>query len=99
LDSRDYTSFYKVHAKGASNITLEGILKADQLYYPQNKKVVLYGTSDQAEDLKKAADKIHKAGVTKVYVVSDGIEGFRGAGYPLNENIPISLQRLDWLGL
>ncbi len=99
LDSRDYTDFYKVHAKGASNVTLEGILEADQLYYPKDKKVVIYGTVDQLDQIRKVAEKLREAGVKKIYIIKDGIEGFQDAGYPVNENQPISSNQLELLAM
>ncbi len=100
LDSREYTDFYKAHAKGASNVTLEGILEADQLYYPKDKKVAIYGTAAQLDQIRKVAEKLREAGVKKVYIIKDGIEGFRGEGYPLNEDAPfMTLLKVRWLGL
>ena len=75
----------------AANISLRKFIKAKNLGDPKNKRVVLYGSESQFDQLRVVADKIRQAGAQKVYIIKDGIEGFRDAGYPLEEKIPFGL--------
>ena len=92
FDARDINSYFKARAQGATVINLDELLKAEELNYPKDKRVALYGSSDQLDQLRKAADKLQRSGVPKVYIIKDGLEGFRKAGYPIIENAPITLR-------
>lgn len=99
FDTRDEGSYFIAHAKGAANTNLSEIIKAKTLVYPKDKRIVLYGSERQFDQLRVVAEKIRQAGAEKVYIIKDGIDGFKGAGYPLEEKIPIGLLQTRWAQL
>lgn len=93
FDTRDASSYFIAHAQGAENVKPSQFIEVKDLSYPKDKRVVLYGSKSQFDQLRVVAEKIRQAGAEKVYIIKDGIDGFKGAGYPLGEKIPTGLLR------
>lgn len=94
FDTRDAGSYFIAHAQGAENSELNQFVEIKDFSYPKDKRVVLYGSKSQFDQLRVVAEKIRQAGAQKVYIIKDGLDGFKGAGYPLEEKIPIGLLQM-----
>jgi membrane protein DedA with SNARE-associated domain/rhodanese-related sulfurtransferase len=57
---------------------------------PSNREIVLYCTCPSEETSAKVAMQLHKLGILRVRPLRGGFDGWKAAGYPLEEFVPIS---------
>ena len=87
LDVRSSDSYDKGHLRGAQNLPS---YKAAEFYPIENVPVVIYSSEFSLEEARKVADVINENGRSgrityenpgKIFVVKDGFEGLRKAGF------------------
>lgn len=79
------------HIEGAVNVCVYEVGfagKIAELIEEGGGDVVLYGTGGDALDAETAADKLLRAGLETVYLLSGGVGAWRDAGYPMDGLAP-----------
>lgn len=78
--------FEKAHLPGALNACVYQVTFLDDVKATgadKDRAIVLYGSSSRSLDAATAAEKLHRAGYLKVFVLSGGIAAWRAAGFPV----------------
>lgn len=76
IDIREATLFRQKHILGARNLPKSQIDQSLNAL-SKNKPVLLYETG-RARDAAKVAKKLKKAGITEIYILKDGLDGWDG---------------------
>lgn len=83
VDIRPYSAYYQEHIPSAQNIPFDHIAdRSDEALNP-GEPIVLYGADDQDMLVNRAAEILagRKFDPNFLYLLSDGITGWRGGGY------------------
>lgn len=86
LDVLPKSHYQQVHLPGALQACVFEVTFLQQvadLTTDKNAAIVIYGASGQTHDAVTAADKLVRAGYTRVSVLADGLAGWQAAGNPL----------------
>lgn len=85
IDLRERDAYLAAHIINAVNLTLADVRdKPEKLKKYQGKPILLVCNAGQNSQLLSA--RLQKQGLTKVYVLSGGIQAWKNAGLPLTKN-------------
>lgn len=116
LDVRLEDDFACGHVPGALNNCVYEVAFADRLaphLHLKEQPVCVYGQSDTSHEAAMAAEKLRRAGFTRVHVLQGGLQGWVDAGLPVEgqgskpshstmpqgrKEIDLQESRLEWLG-
>lgn len=86
LDVLPRSRYQQVHLPGARQVCVFEVTFLQQvaeLCRDKNAAIVVYGASGRTHDAITAADKLLRAGYTRVSVLAGGLAGWQEAGYPV----------------
>ncbi|MEX0617089.1 MAG: rhodanese-like domain-containing protein [Candidatus Woykebacteria bacterium] len=95
VDTRPKEEFYKGHVQNSLNIPVTELENSRLLVFLKGKKVALYGSKDDLDEVKKAANELRKTLETeKIYVIEGGHESLVDSGFSVYagdsfESLPI----------
>ncbi len=83
LTNDHYTSVHLPNAKNACVFEVTFLDQMKAIVSDKDQAIVVYGSSDKSKDAVTAAEKLVRAGYTKVHTLNGGLAAWREVDYPL----------------
>ena len=94
LDTRDPFTFFQEHIAKSFSISLE-YAENDDISFLDGKRVIVFSTQDNFDEANTVANSIMRRGdAKKVYVLREGYEGLKEAGFDLKRGVGFEEQDL-----
>jgi rhodanese-related sulfurtransferase len=87
IDARPFYAFSEGHIKNAISVPYvpinEFVVKIEELNFPRNKSLIVYCDAQTCSTAEKAADVLLRNDYKAVYILENGIDGWKKKGYPI----------------
>ena len=87
IDARPFSAFNEGHIKTAISIPYvpinEFVVKIEEQNFARNKSLIVYCDAQTCSTAEKAADILLRNDYTDVYILQNGIDGWKEKGYPI----------------